>query len=165
MVSSRGQKKVGPSPDLSPSLGLQFNIPDEHPRPFHMGALPGRVPNRFFKMRGLPYLNARIRDFTAKLGRCSGLKAVHWTRDAGRTMQNLEYNHRVYGTEQKCGSEWRDCKTLLETPYLLECRDLRFYSKIGARFGIESRGRGIRGAKNNHRAYGAEQKCGSRCRA
>ena len=67
MVSFRGQKKVGPSPDLSP-LGLQLNIPNEHPRPFHMGALPGRVPNRFLKMRGLPYLNARIRDFTAKLG-------------------------------------------------------------------------------------------------
>lgn len=103
-------------------------------------------------MRGLPYLNARIRDFTAKLGRRSGLRVVQWTRDAGRTTQNLEYNHRVYGTEQKCGSEGRDCKTLLKTPYLLECRDLRFYSKIGARFGIESRGRGIRGAKNNHRA-------------
>lgn len=111
-------------------------------------------------MRGLPYLNARIRDFTAKLGRRSGLRVVQWTRDAGRSTQNLEYNHRVYGTEQKCGSEWRDCKTLLKTPYLLECRDLRFYSKIGVRFGIESRGRGIRGAKNNHRAYGAEKNAG-----
>ena len=70
-----------------------------------MGALPGRVPNRFFQMRGLPYLNARIHDFTAKLEQGSGLKVVHWTRDAGRTTQNLEYNHRVYGTEQKCGSE------------------------------------------------------------
>ena len=102
MVSFRGLKKVGPSPNLSPLGGSTQNCRRASPL---RGALPVRVPNRFFKMRGLPYLNARIRDFTAKLGRRWGLKVVHWARDAGRTMQVLEYNYRVYGTGQKCGSE------------------------------------------------------------
>ena len=152
MVSFRGQKKVGPSPDLSP-LGVQLKIPNEHPRPFHMGALPGRVPNRFLKMMGLPYLNARIRDFTAKLGPGSGWKVLHWTRDARRRTSDITIGFT--GLNKNVGRDDGIVK-----PYLLERRDLRFDSKIGARFGIESRGRRIRGAKNNHRAYGAEQKCG-----
>ena len=36
MVSFRGQKKLGPRPDRSPS----FKISDEHPHPFHMQSPP-----------------------------------------------------------------------------------------------------------------------------
>ena len=39
MVSSRGQKKLGPCPDRSP-LGVYFKISDEHPHPFHMQSPP-----------------------------------------------------------------------------------------------------------------------------
>ena len=41
MVSSRGQKKLGPRPDRSSFRGLIQNS-DEHPHPFHMGSPPGR---------------------------------------------------------------------------------------------------------------------------
>ena len=39
MVSFRGQKKLGPRPDWSPSGGL-IQISDEHPHPFHMRNAP-----------------------------------------------------------------------------------------------------------------------------
>ena len=46
MISFKGQKKVGHSPDLPP-LGVQFKILDEPPHPFHMGALPEGSPTGF----------------------------------------------------------------------------------------------------------------------
>ena len=39
MIAFRGQKSVGPCPDLSP-LGVLLKISDEHPHPFHMRSPP-----------------------------------------------------------------------------------------------------------------------------
>ena len=51
MVSSRGQKKLGPRPDWSP-LGVLFKTSDEHPNPFHMRSPPPPSPGS-----RLPYCN------------------------------------------------------------------------------------------------------------
>ena len=44
MIAFRGQKKVGPRPDWSPS-GVSLKISVEHPRPFHM-RVPSATRNR-----------------------------------------------------------------------------------------------------------------------
>ena len=44
-----GVKKAGPRPDWYP-LGVQFNISDKRPRPFHLGVPP--LPQAYFHRTG-----------------------------------------------------------------------------------------------------------------
>ena len=100
MVSFRGQKKVGPSPDLSP-LGVQLKIPNEHP-PLSYGSPPRKGPQQVSQDDGFALLECQDSGFYSKIGARFGMKST--ALDAGRTTQDLGYNHRVYGTEQKCRS-------------------------------------------------------------
>lgn len=86
-------------------------------------------------MRGLPYLNVRIRDFTAKLGRRSGLRVVQWTRDARRRTSNIIIGFT--GLNKNVGRNDGIVKPYWRPPTYLNAEICDFTAKLGRGSGLK----------------------------